>query len=69
VSEEPDAPVDAGDGAGNDEPTDGGEGVFGEAVPATPIEPGSPSVENVAFVLLGVASTVALVFHLLSLVN
>lgn len=43
-----------------------GEGVFGEAVPATAIEPGTPSVENAAFVILGVASMVALVFYLAS---
>jgi hypothetical protein len=41
-----------------------GDGVFGEAVPATSIEPGTPSVENAAFVILGVASMVALVFYL-----
>ena len=44
-------------------------GVFGEATPAGPIEPGTPSAENVAFVVLGVASTVGLVVHLVSLVR
>jgi hypothetical protein len=48
---------------------DEGDGVFGEAVPAVPVEPGTPSIEHAAFVLLGVASTVALVFHLVSLLN
>jgi len=32
-----------------------------------PVEPGSPSLENAAFVALGVASMIALVAHLLSL--
>lgn len=46
---------------------DEGEGVFGEAAPETSVEPGAPSIENTAFVLLGVASTVGLVLHLASL--
>ena len=54
---------DAGD------PDDEGEGAFGEAVPDVPVEPGTPSVENVAFVFLGVASTVALILHLVSLIG
>jgi hypothetical protein len=44
-----------------------GEGVFGEAVPATPIEPGTPSIEDAAFVVLGIASMVALIVHLTSI--
>ena len=56
--------------AGDDHPGDGeGEGVFGEVVPAVPVEPGTPSIENAAFVLLGAASTIALFVHLLSLVK
>lgn len=46
---------------------DEGEGVFGEAAPETSVEPGAPSVESTAFVLLGVATTVGLVIHLASL--
>lgn len=34
---------------------------------AAPVEPGRPSPENVAFVLLGVAATVAVVYHLATL--
>jgi len=52
-----------------DEPDDDGESIFGEAVPAVPVEPGTPSLENAAFVVLGVASTVALILHLISLLG
>lgn len=51
----------------DDEQSEDGEGVFGEAVPAAPIEPGAPSIENAAFVVLGVASMIALIVHLASI--
>jgi len=51
----------------DDDRDDDHSGVFGEAVPAAPVEPGTPSIENAAFVLLGVASTVGLIVHLVSL--
>lgn len=49
--------------------SDEGEGVFGEAAPATAIEPGTPSLENAAFVVLGVASMVGLILHFASLLG
>ena len=58
--------AESGDGPEDDQSGEG-EGVFGEAVPATPIEPGTPSAENAAFVVLGVASMIALVLHLASI--
>ncbi len=64
------SPVPSGtETGGRDVPDreDEGEGVFGEAAPETSVEPGAPSIENTAFVLLGVASTVGLVLHLASL--
>jgi hypothetical protein len=53
----------------SDEAPDEGEGAFGEAVPATPIEPEAPSVEDAAFVVLGAASMIALILHLTSLLG
>ncbi|MFB6083210.1 MAG: hypothetical protein ABEJ94_03070 [Halorientalis sp.] len=50
-----------GDEAGADGDADGGEGnVAGSMVPDQPLEPGSPSLENTAFVLLGALCTVLL---------
>lgn len=47
------------------------DGVFhtGETVAVDPVEPGSPTLENAAFVLLGVASMIALILHFLSMVG
>jgi len=58
------ADTDAGSGdSAPEEP-----GLFGEAgrIPE-PVEPGSPTLENAVFVALGVASMIALVVHLFSL--
>ena len=65
--------VSDADGPSSDDPNAGypdeGAGVFGEAAPAAPVKPGTPSIENAAFVLLGIASTVALILHLVSLLG
>lgn len=61
VSDDGDSDLDSGD-PDTDDP------LFGEADPVPePVEPGSPTLENAVFVALGVASMIALVVHLLSL--
>jgi hypothetical protein len=51
-----------------DGPEDIDPDLFDVGDPASqPVEPGSPTLENAAFVLLGVASMIALIYHLVSL--
>lgn len=55
-------------GADDDEEQEWDEGVFGGADHDLPIEPGSPTLENAVFVLLGSLSTILVLLVLLGVI-